>query len=193
MHYTLIMLEEWLAFCKQTRYNDTHMFKHYHASRSAVILYNSSEWLLWFSSIGCVDIKISIMTVSWYRFDTTVKNWLTYSLDKILSVTLSVFVPLMKMISDKEKSAAARLKKHSCGILFRNESVLLNESSKWFVESLINRDCVQNCRQLACYLINDFKGNISWSCLKGSSDVTCTFTSWLNWNVCWQCVYTTTL
>ncbi len=67
------------------------------------------------------------MTESWYFFDTTVRNWLTYSLDKILPVTLSVFVPLMKMISDKEKSAAARLKEHSCGILFLNESVLLNE------------------------------------------------------------------
>ncbi len=37
---------------------------------------------------------------------------------------------------------------------------------------------------MPCYLINDFKGNISWSCLKGSSDATCTFTSCLNWNVC---------
>ncbi len=39
-------------------------------------------------------------------------------------------------------------------------------------------------------IINILIFNFTKCFLKGSSDVTCTFTSCLNWNVCWQCVYT---
>ncbi len=30
---------------------------------------------------------------------------------------------------------------------------------------------------------------IKYNSLKGSSDATCSFTSCLNWNVCWQCIH----
>ncbi len=73
-----------------------------------------------------------------------------------------------------------------------------DHSLNWFIqtqnytriENTVNLLLVLNCCVLNCYL------GFSLILLKGSLDATCTFTSCLktlNWNVCWQCVYTTSL
>lgn len=104
----------------QTRYNHSHIFRHYHTSRSAVVKK--------ISSIGCADTQTNSMTASviflLYNSSTIKLKLINLKFRHNIASYLDCFS------STEEKSAAARLKHNSCGVLFLNESMLLNESTE---------------------------------------------------------------